>query len=96
MKTVEFEVNIINGIIKVPDEYKDLHDKHAKVTLSVKDDSIKEKEPKLIKEIEITHKEETNLTLDIQAQALDLSEIKISCFNDVNPVEYQRKIRDAR
>ena len=96
MKTVEFKANIINGVIKVPDEYKDLHDKHANVTLSVKDDSIQEKKPDLEKEIEITSNENVDLTLDIQAQALDLSEIKVSCFNDVNPVEYQRKIRDAR
>ncbi len=96
MKIVEFEVNIMDGIIKVPDEYKDLHDKHAKVTLSVKDDSIQDNNSLPPKETKITHSQNVDLSLNIEAQALDLSGIKISCFDDVNPVEYQRKIRDER
>lgn len=99
MQTIEFEANIINGVIEVPAKYRDFHDKYAKVSLSVEDDSIQEKEkeaPAEAKEIEMTDVENIDLNFNIAAQALDLSEIKISCFNDVNPVEYQRKIRDAR
>ncbi len=96
MQTVEFEANIINGIIEVPPKYRDLHDKYAKVTLCVEDDKISEDEVIPSCEIEISNDKSLDLNPNAKAQALDLSQISISCFDDVNPVEYQRKIRDAR
>lgn len=96
MQTVEFETNIINGVITVPEQYKDLHDVSAKVTLTVENSPAEDIEPDIIENIEISASKELEINLNQNSQALDLSNCNVTCFKDVNPVEYQRKIRDAR
>lgn len=38
MYTIEFEANIRNGLVKIPDEYRQLENRHAKIVLMVEDE----------------------------------------------------------
>ena len=78
MYTVKFETKIVDGIIKIPLEYKHLYNTNVKVELMIEDSCY----------IDAQSKNEK--------QALDFTKNIITCFKDVNPVEYQRKIRDAK
>jgi hypothetical protein len=37
MFAIEFEADIRNGLVKIPDEYRQLDNQHAKIVLMVKD-----------------------------------------------------------
>lgn len=38
MYAIEFEADIQNGIVKIPDEYRQLENRHAKIVIMVKDE----------------------------------------------------------
>ncbi len=80
MHSIEFKTEIIDGIIKVPQEYKNFQDAYVQVAITIKKDSRKDIKTRLNDNI----------------QSLDFSGCKADCFKGVNPVDYQRKIRDEK
>lgn len=80
MHSVEFKAEIVDGIITVPPEYKDFQNAYVLLTLTMQDDA--RKTPKT--------------RLKDNMQSLDFSQCSVNCFQDINPVDYQRKIRDAK
>jgi hypothetical protein len=80
LNTVTFKTEIIDGIIKIPTLHKEFQNSVVKVTLEAQRDT--RKDPK------------TRLKDNIQV--LDFSQIQVECFKDINPVDYQRKLRDDK
>ena len=79
MHSVEFKTEIVDGVIKVPQEYKDFQNAYVSLALTVQKDARKSPVTRLKDNI----------------QRLDFSQCEVTCFQDINPVDYQRKIRDA-
>ena len=40
MNAIEFEADIQNGLVRIPDQYRQLDNKHAKIVLMVKDERL--------------------------------------------------------
>ncbi len=90
MQTVEFEIEIIDDMIKVPKKYNSFYNKWAKVSITILEETIK-----------IPHKELDNSSKPIDlgkssVQLLDFSKYETACFKNINAVEYQRETRDAK
>ena len=80
LDSVKLKTEIINGIIKVPDTYKNFQNAVVMMTLEEQKDTRKDPQTRLKDNI----------------QSLDFSQSQITCFKDINPVDYQRKLRDDR
>jgi hypothetical protein len=80
LNSVKFKTEIINGIIKVPSTYKNFQ--NAIVILTIEEHTDERKNP------------QTRLKDNIQV--LDFSQLQVTCFKDINPVDYQRKLRDDK
>ncbi len=80
MHSIEFKAEIVDGIIKVPQEYKDFQNAYVSLALTMQNDSRKSSITRLKDNI----------------QTLDFSQCEVTCFQDINPVDFQRKIRDAK
>jgi hypothetical protein len=78
LHTIEFDAEIIDGIINVPQEFHEVFNGYVKVILVTQSN-------------QGTNKESTEKT-----KILDFSKHQISSFQDINPVEFQRRIRDAK
>ena len=78
MHILEFETRVINGFIKLPQEYEEFFDSDAKVVVQIPKNEYFTENPQKI------------------TQILDFAKFNINCFDNINPVEYQRKIRDAK
>ena len=80
MHSIEFKTEIVDGIIKVPQEYKNFQNAYVSLTITPERDARVNPQTRLKNNI----------------QTLDFSECEVTCFKDINPVDYQRKIRDAK
>jgi len=80
LHSVEFKTEIVGGIIKVPQEYKDLQNSYVSLTITIENDARQNPQNRLKDNI----------------QTLDFSRCEVTCFEGINPVDYQRKIRDAK
>ncbi len=80
MHPIEFKTEIVDGIIKVPQEYKNFQNAYVSLTITPEDNARANPQTRLKDNI----------------QTLDFSECEVTCFEGINPVDYQRKIRDAK
>jgi hypothetical protein len=80
LNSVTFKTEIINGIIKVPDTYENFQNSVVMLTLEKQEDARKDPQTRLKDNI----------------QVLDFSQLQVECFKDINPVDYQRKLRDDK
>ena len=80
MDSIEFKTEIVNGIIKIPQEYKNFQNSYVSLIITPAVDSRKNPQTRLKDNV----------------QSLDFSQCEVACFKDINPVDYQRKIRDAK
>jgi len=80
LNSVTFKTEIINGIMKVPNKYKEFQNSVVLVSLEEQEDTRKNPKTRLQDKI----------------QVLDFSQLQVKCFKDINPVDYQRKLRDDK
>jgi len=78
LHTIEFDAEISNGVINVPQEFQEVFNGYVKVILATQSNPN-------------SGKDSTEKT-----KILDFSQHQISSFQDINPVEFQRRIRDAK
>jgi len=78
LHTIEFDTEIIDGVINVPQEFTEVYNGYVKVIL------VTQTSPNNSKE------------LTENSKILDFSKHQILSFKDINPVEFQRRIRDAK
>jgi len=78
LHTIEFDAEISNGVINVPQEFQEVFNGYVKVILVTQSNPNSSKDSN----------EKTKI--------LDFSKHQISSFQDINPVEFQRRIRDAK
>lgn len=71
MYAVEFEADIQNGVLQIPDQFPRFQKGHAKVLLMVEEPSVPEKEDRI-----------------------DFSQCSVNAFNGIDPLEYQKTLRD--
>jgi hypothetical protein len=90
LNSIEFKTEIVKGIIKVPQEYKDFQNAHVLLSITLKSN------PEVSPPKEVSPKVNPKAKLEDKVQTLDFSECEVTCFKDINPVDYQRKIRDAK
>lgn len=77
MDSIEFKTEIVNGVIKVPEEFKEFQNLFVSVSIAPQKDTRQNR----IKD---------NIT------ALDFSDCEVMCFKNINPVDYQRRMRDDK
>jgi hypothetical protein len=100
MSKIEFKTQIVDGVLTIPQEYKDLKNSVVHVIL---EEDLKDTEQidrrKKDQEINLIDRRGSNLQAivdDAKENILDFSELKIECFLSVNPLEYQRRLRDGK
>jgi hypothetical protein len=99
MGKIEFKTQVVDGMLKIPDQFKDIHNSIVSVIL----------EEELIEKREYDANPNNNSILtdrrslgtmlnmaEIKKKSLDFSQINIECFKNINPLEYQRNIRDGK
>ncbi len=77
---IVFKCQIKDGVIKIPKEYLDIQ--NAFVSVKIK--------------IEKEDRRDENKRVEDNIVSLDFSECMIDCFKGVNPIDFQRKIRDEK
>jgi len=90
MQTIEFEAEIVNGMIVVPKNYNNFYNTRAKIVIM---------ELKNLNESHEITLDNNSKPIDLEkssVQLLDFSKYKISCFQNINAIEYQRETRDAK
>ena len=99
MGKIEFKTQVIDGLLKVPEKYRDMH--NAIVTVVLEEDIAIErrKDDGHNQNLTLTDRREIGVMLNLaemKEQSLDFSQINIECFKNINPLEYQRNIRDGK
>jgi len=97
MSKVEFKAQIIDGVLTIPQEYQNLKNAVVRVVLEEDFENIERRQED--KNIEFIDRRGSNLQTLIEnakESVLDFSELKIECFLSVNPLEYQRRLRDGK
>jgi hypothetical protein len=80
LEALKFKAQVINGIIKIPQEYKEFQNSFVSISINI------EKDERL----------NPQTRLEDNIQILDFSECEVKCFEGINPVDFQRMIRDAK
>jgi len=80
LQSIEFKAEINDGIIKIPKKYENFQNKFVLLKLTEQED-LRKTPLERIKE---------------NIQTLDFSKCEVTSFKDINPVDYQRTIRDAK
>jgi hypothetical protein len=99
MGKIEFKTQVIDGLLKVPEKYRDMHNAIVNVVLEEEVVIERRKDDGHNKNLHLTDRREIGIMLnlaEIKEQSLDFSEINIDCFKNINPLEYQRNIRDGK
>ncbi len=90
MQTIEFEAEIIDGMIIVPKKYNNFYNTRAKIIIMELENLNKNQEMALNNNSKPIDLEKSSV------QLLDFSKYKITCFQNINAIEYQRETRDAK
>ena len=97
MKKIEFKVKVVDGIIKVPQEHKELYNTLVSVTLTEENADRRATTSQESKTELIDRRQKASTYVPKKsATSLDFSTIEVRCFKNTNPIEYQRSLRDGR
>ena len=97
MKKIEFKVKVVDGVIKVPKEYNEMQNSLVSVTLTSENVDRREEVSEEAETVLLDRRQRASTYVSKKsATSLDFSKVDVRCFENTNPIEYQRSVRNGR